>query len=137
MRNLLIIIVSCSFLSSCSSPNPKGNCPTELSEVFKLNDPYGSPGGHLYLNATYFDKKNKDCWKYLKHKADWYATGCKPPVTVHVFDNMPNFQAPSNGKLYGTEAIQKRVIYQYLILANRSVQEYPDPFGYGIYTIPK
>lgn len=141
MKNntILLALVFALFLSSCENQLPeKKQVATPTFTITAYDHPVSlnEPGQNVYFNVTGFDSKDKECFLKLKKFAKDVAYGFKLPVTVHFMDNVPNFEPPASGKFYGTEELRKKVILQYVMLANHSTQIYFDPLGYGSYVEP-
>ncbi len=135
--SLLVALFSAAIplFSFCSHPVKKGSCRSEITALVQTGA-YEKPGGHVYFNVTGFDPQNKDCFNYLRSFGKEAALQCRLPVTIHFLDDMPQFQPPIDGKMYGTEDIRRKVILQYLLLANQQEMVYFDPLGYGKYVEP-
>lgn len=138
MKTSLVVTLFCvtvPLFSFCSHPMKKGSCKSEITPIVQTGA-YERPGEHVYFNVAGFDPQNKDCFNYLTTFGKEAALHCKLPVTIHFLDDMPQFQPPADGKMYGAEEIRRKVILQYLLLANQQEMVYFDPLGYGKYVAP-
>ena len=137
MRSCIYLLWAIFAFTSCinnagTSTVKKSECNTEIKPL-GYTGTLTTPGSNSYFSVHGFEPQNSKCWQLLKETADYTARGFKLPATVHFLDSLDFFQPPADGRLYGSEAVQKKVIYQYVLLADMRVMEYEDPFGFGTY----
>jgi hypothetical protein len=136
MRNYTFALWAFLAFTSCVQKDgtrtvTKAQCGAEIKPL-GYTGTLTTPGSNVYFSVHGFEPTNDKCWQLLKETADYTARGFKLPATVHFLDSLDGFKPPSIG-IYGSEDVQKRVIYQYLLLADMRVIDAEDPFGYRVY----
>lgn len=134
---IFCFIFAAILLSGCNTKLDKKTCGVTLQNLMYDQASVSLPGSNVYISASNFDTNNKDCWNYLTEYVDYEAKGFRLPVTIHVLDNLPNFELPADGGFYGTDEVRQKVIYQYSLLANLQVMDTPDPMAFGKYNRPE
>lgn len=132
LRDISLSLIFFFSIISCSDLDPK-TCECKVNPLFSINGDNPNIGGHAYYDVFNFDAKNKDCYDYLVQYARDVSVSYVYPITIHFFDNLPDFQAPSDGGMYGSEEVQNQVIYQHSQLGYNNEMAYFDPFGSGKY----
>ncbi|MBL7779949.1 MAG: hypothetical protein JNM22_01945 [Saprospiraceae bacterium] len=92
-------------------------------------------GNNYYYLVTGFDSKQSDCYKAIRRYITEVSPNLTAPYTMHFLDNLPDFK-PVAGKMYGNEAIRKKVIAQYMYFKGSKEDVMFDPVGEGIYVEP-
>lgn len=88
------------------------------------------PGNNLYLSVSNFNPRNTADVRALSEQVKGHGSKLKLPSIVHVLDNLPGFQPPSQD-LYGSAEIQDKVVLQVVFLADARLMVSWDLYGLG------
>lgn len=87
---------------------------------------------NLYVKVDNYNAKDSTCKKAIYENFQNQKKGFPYTICVNYMDSI-DFDPPRNGKTFGSEALQNKVIVQMIVLNSGAEQIYYDPFGTGKY----